>query len=73
MQLCIKIQYIFAVILYLFCSASVEITAHTLTVITMIYTILVFRPPKSLLSGGLEQKTSIDIERILVGESMLSL
>ena len=36
-------------------------------------TILIFWSPKLLRSGSLEHKTSMDIEKIVVGESMLSI
>ena len=38
----------------------------------MVYTILIFQRPKWLLSGSLEHETSMDIERIVVGERICS-
>ena len=57
-----------AVISYVFCSQLLELWPVTINVIAMVYTILVFQRPKWLLSGSLEHETSMDIERIVVGE-----
>ena len=44
-----------------------------ITVIAMRYTILVFQRLKWLLLGSLEHKTSMGIERIVVGDSIVAI
>ena len=63
------------IIFHLLCSHLLKLQARNSTVIATVYTILIFRSPKSLLSGSLEleHETSMDTERIVAGESILSI